>query len=306
MANNIRRYKSKNHVTINNAIMKERDVSLKAKGLFALVMSLPDDWDFSIKGICAITKENYTAVNSAIHELIDAGYCRRQTVKENGKFVGCDYEFSEVKTGSPRLGFPHTENPHVENLNGNNINSTINSPLNDNISSINTPDKKEKEREFISKSRFQKPKIEEIESYIREKKMNFDASQFYDHYESNGWMVGRTHMKDWKAACRTWERKRMDKSQEEEEKEELPEGLDRQVWEKCREWFISRTPRISGYITPDVYLKIKGVAKDSRELADIILYIEASGYNGDIVKEFSRLKSTGEYKPSVVWTEGNS
>ena len=306
MANNIRRYKSKNHVTINNAIMKERDVSLKAKGLFALVMSLPDDWDFSIKGICAITKENYTAVNSAIHELIDAGYCRRQTVKENGKFVGCDYEFSEVKTGSPRLGFPHTENPHVENLNGNNINSTINSPLNDNISSINTPDKKEKEREFISKSRFQKPKIEEIESYIREKKMHFDASQFYDHYESNGWMVGRTHMKDWKAACRTWERKRMDKSQEEEEKEELPEGLDRQVWEKCREWFISRTPRISGYITPDVYLKIKGVAKDSRELADIILYIEASGYNGDIVKEFSRLKSTGEYKPSVVWTEGNS
>jgi predicted transcriptional regulator len=93
---------------------------------------------------------------------------------------------------------------------------------------------------------------------------------------------------------------------EESEEEKLPAGLDRQIWEKCRKWFINRTPRISGYITPDVYLKIKGVAKDSRELADIILYIEASGYNGDIVTEFSRLKITGEYKPSVVWTEDNS
>ena len=143
MANKIKRYKSKNHVTINNSIMKEKDVTLKAKGLYALVMSLPDDWDFSIKGLCSITKENYTAVNGAINELIRAGYCRRQRVKENGKYVGCDYEFSEVKTGSPRLDFLNVENPHVENLNDNNINSTINSPLNKDISTINSPDNNE-------------------------------------------------------------------------------------------------------------------------------------------------------------------
>lgn len=211
MANNIKRYKSKNHVTINNAIMKERDVSLKAKGLFALVMSLPDDWDFSIKGICAITKENYTAVNSAMHELIDAGYCRCQTVKENGKFAGCDYEFSEVKTGSPRLDFPHTENPRVENLNDNNINSTINSPLNKDISTINSPDKKENnKKESIDskkeKTRFIKPTLEELKEFIEEKKLlHIDAEEYYNYFESVGWVIGKNRpMKSWKASCMTW------------------------------------------------------------------------------------------------------
>lgn len=131
MANNsrIKRFKSKLHVTINSAILKDKNVSLKAKGLFALVMSLPDSWDFSLKGICAITKENYTAVNSSIKELIDAGYCHREPLKEHGKFVGYNYEFYEVKTDSPYLGFLNTENPNVENLKTNNYSTILNSPI---------------------------------------------------------------------------------------------------------------------------------------------------------------------------------
>ena len=154
MANNsrIKRFKSKLHVTINSAILKDKNVSLKAKGLFALVMSLPDSWDFSLKGICAITKENYTAVNSSIKELIDAGYCHREPLKEHGKFVGYNYEFYEVKTDSPYLGFLNMENPNVENLKTNNNYSTIlNSPIKedkkeDNSTILNSPviDKEEK------------------------------------------------------------------------------------------------------------------------------------------------------------------
>lgn len=53
---------------------------------------------------------------------------------------------------------------------------------------------------------FKKPTVEEVAAYCRERKNKIDAQQFVDHYSSNGWRVGRTAMKDWKAAVRTWEK----------------------------------------------------------------------------------------------------
>ena len=53
--------------------------------------------------------------------------------------------------------------------------------------------------------RFVKPTIEQLESYMEERGMNNVANRFYDHYESNGWKVGKNPMKDWKASVRTWE-----------------------------------------------------------------------------------------------------
>ncbi len=54
---------------------------------------------------------------------------------------------------------------------------------------------------------FQKPTIEEIQTYINEKGYTFDAEEFYNHYESNGWLVGKAPMKNWKSACFTWSKK---------------------------------------------------------------------------------------------------
>jgi hypothetical protein len=53
--------------------------------------------------------------------------------------------------------------------------------------------------------RFTKPTIEQLEAYMEERGMNNVANRFYDHYESNGWKVGKNSMKDWKASVRTWE-----------------------------------------------------------------------------------------------------
>lgn len=53
---------------------------------------------------------------------------------------------------------------------------------------------------------FRRPSTEEVAAYIAEKSYEFDAQEFIDHYESNGWMVGKTKMKSWKAACATWQR----------------------------------------------------------------------------------------------------
>jgi len=55
-------------------------------------------------------------------------------------------------------------------------------------------------------SKFVKPSLEEVENYCKERNNGIEAQAFIDHYESNGWKVGKNPMKDWKAAVRTWER----------------------------------------------------------------------------------------------------
>jgi len=58
------------------------------------------------------------------------------------------------------------------------------------------------------KREFVPPTLEEVEAYCRERDNNIDAEAFLDFYESKGWMIGKNHMKDWKAAVRTWEKSR--------------------------------------------------------------------------------------------------
>ena len=58
----------------------------------------------------------------------------------------------------------------------------------------------------ISAKRFVKPTVEEVQAYCKERNNNVDADKFITHYQSNGWKVGKTPMKDWKAAVRTWEK----------------------------------------------------------------------------------------------------
>lgn len=56
------------------------------------------------------------------------------------------------------------------------------------------------------RTNFIPPSIEEVKAYCQERNNNVDPEKWYDHYTSNGWMVGKNKMKDWKAAVRTWER----------------------------------------------------------------------------------------------------
>ena len=63
------------------------------------------------------------------------------------------------------------------------------------------------------KSKFQKPTIEQIAAYCQERQNGIDAEAFFYFYESKGWLVGKTPMKDWQAAVRTWEQKRKNETQ---------------------------------------------------------------------------------------------
>ena len=101
--------KNANYTTINNTCLKDKNISLKAKGLFAIVMSLPDNWNFTIEGIIEIVKESETAVYSAIKELVDFGYCTKTNFRQKGRFLGVEYSFNEI----PKVVLPCAENPNA-------------------------------------------------------------------------------------------------------------------------------------------------------------------------------------------------
>ena len=56
-----------------------------------------------------------------------------------------------------------------------------------------------------SDKKFEKPTLEEIQSYVSNQQYHFDAEDFFNYYESKGWCIGKSPMKNWQAACRTWE-----------------------------------------------------------------------------------------------------
>lgn len=73
----------------------------------------------------------------------------------------------------------------------------------------NNKDKKNKEvKEVKTIVRFQKPSLEEVSAYCKERGKGIDPQAWIDHYDANGWKVGKNPMKDWKAAIRTWENRR--------------------------------------------------------------------------------------------------
>lgn len=108
--NKIKVVKDRNYTTISNVILRDKQLSLKAKGLLITVMGLPDNWDFTIQGISRVLKEGKESISSAIQELMDGGYCSRQNHRDNdGRYVGYDYTFYESPT--PATDEPTTENP---------------------------------------------------------------------------------------------------------------------------------------------------------------------------------------------------
>lgn len=70
------------------------------------------------------------------------------------------------------------------------------------------PDSKPDIEERDKEKRFRKPSIDEIRAYCQERKNGIDAEEFFYHYESKGWKIGKTPMRSWKAAIGTWEKHR--------------------------------------------------------------------------------------------------
>ncbi len=112
----IRVEKNGNYTTMCNIPLRDKDLSLKAKGLLAMCLSLPEDWVYSVNGLAAISKEGKSGILTALRELEDAGYVtRNQTRLSNGRLDASEYVIREQKV-SPMTDKPLAENPSTVNL----------------------------------------------------------------------------------------------------------------------------------------------------------------------------------------------
>ncbi len=108
----IRVQKTENYTVMSNHHLRNKELSLKAKGLISLMLSLPPDWDYSIGGLVAICKESHTSIRSALKELEDNNYLVRKRINnEKGHF---SYEYTLFEIPEPHNGNAHTVEQHAE------------------------------------------------------------------------------------------------------------------------------------------------------------------------------------------------
>lgn len=107
----IRVNKTGDYTVMSNAHFKEKEMSLKAKGLLSLMLSLPDTWDYSIAGLVTLSKDGKDSVMNALTELEELGYLIRTRVTDDkGRFAGYDYNIYE----NPQAVRPYAENPNTD------------------------------------------------------------------------------------------------------------------------------------------------------------------------------------------------
>ena len=136
--------KNSGYTVMSNHHLRNRALSLKAKGLLSQMLSLPEDWDYTLQGLARINRESIDAIRQAIRELEQAGYIQRSRERdEKGRLRGADYVIFELPQPVPASVSPTLENPTLENPTQEN--PTLENPmqLNKDIQKTDLP-KKEK------------------------------------------------------------------------------------------------------------------------------------------------------------------
>lgn len=195
----LRHEHKRDFTVIPNSVFKS-GLSLKGMGLLCLLLSLPENWNFSTAGLCAIcSSDGRDSICKGLKELEAARYLvRSQRRTATGKTDGVEWVVSDVplsekpETGNPETGNPNTENP----------------PQLKKEESKNKFNQVHKEGHSPTCSRFVPPTLEEVRAYCQERGNNIDPERFVDYYRASGWKRnGNVPVKDWQACVRNWERR---------------------------------------------------------------------------------------------------
>lgn len=187
-------HKTKDFTVMSNHHLRDKNLTLKAKGLLSVILSLPDDWKYSISGLAAICKEGTSAVKSALQELTDAGYVTVTKLYPN-----------QTETGRIEYVYDIHERPQAPRKQGIE-NLPLESQQVENQAQLST-EEPSTDKPNTKKKNICHPTIEEVRAYVSEKGYHFDPQHFFDYYEASGWhMQGGKPVKSWKQCCVTWER----------------------------------------------------------------------------------------------------
>lgn len=111
MSNTFEQEKLKDFTIIRNSIFKDYTLSAKAKGVACQLLSLPPTWEYSVKGLVELFDDGEASIRSALTELEQHGYLRREQDRSDGKFGKIKYIITDVLKSEK----PYVENPQAEN-----------------------------------------------------------------------------------------------------------------------------------------------------------------------------------------------
>ena len=144
--------KTNNYTVMSNHHFKERDMSLKAKGLLSLMLSLPDSWEYNISGLVKLSKDGKDSVMSALGELEEFRYLKRtRLTNEKGQFTGIQYDIFEE---------PQTENPIAESPISAHQKQDL--PISEERGQLNTNSINNESNELLNESNKDKQEMDEI------------------------------------------------------------------------------------------------------------------------------------------------
>ena len=104
------------YTVMSNHHLRNKELTLKAKGLLSQMLSLPEDWDYTLAGLSFINREKIDAIREAVKELERAGYIVRSRERdEKGRLRGTDYVIFEQPQTPPVSDLPTLENPTLDN-----------------------------------------------------------------------------------------------------------------------------------------------------------------------------------------------
>ena len=111
--------RTRDYTVMSNHHLRNHELSLKAKGLLSMMLSLPDDWNYTTRGLAKICKEGVDAIGNALRELETAGYIVRHQLRDRqGRISDTEYVIYEQpqqpETPQPDTASPDTENPYLD------------------------------------------------------------------------------------------------------------------------------------------------------------------------------------------------
>ena len=109
--------RNRDYTVMSNHHLRDTELSLKSKGLLSMMLSLPEEWNYTTRGLAAICKEGADCIGSALRELEQAGYIVRSRIRDSkGKIVDVEYIIYETPHKSrPQSAPPEPERPDTEN-----------------------------------------------------------------------------------------------------------------------------------------------------------------------------------------------
>lgn len=213
---------NQNFTIIDNVVLQNVNLSFEARGFMAYLLSFPNDWSFSIKGIVKHSGASESVVRRLLAELQAEGYVViNRHVDKSGRVTRWSWDlFETAKTpeSTQMLKSPHVEQttcgkdqmwsePHVDRpdvvITTCGKSDTIQSTNNNKV--LN----KQSTKENKGQKRFVPPTVSEVKAYCQERNNGINPEEFIDYYASQGWKKANGRpVVDWKACVRTWEKDR--------------------------------------------------------------------------------------------------